>query len=223
MNLDNNLSESLENYLRAVYTLQIDGKVLRIKDISKMLGVKDASAAEAIKKLEKVGYVKHQRYGYVNLTDKGMLAAERVYRRYIILIDFLVNVLGITKEQAYNLACGIEHHITDNFYIALDGLLLFLKRNPIEFNKAKEFISKYQKAMPHDLKTTLWDLQPSESCEVVDISGGEKQRKNLISKGTSPGLRLKVLAKTKNYIEVLANEMVIRLTKNEAQHVVVSE
>ncbi len=31
--------------------------------------------------------------------------------------------------------------------------------------------------MPHDLKTTLWDLQPSESCEVVDISGGEKQRK----------------------------------------------
>ena len=57
----------------------------------------------------------------------------------------------------------------------------------------------------------------------MDISGGEKQRKNLISKGTSPGLRLKVLAKTKNYIEVLANEMVIRLTKNEAQHVVVSE
>ncbi len=55
MNLDNNLSESLENYLRAVYTLQIDGKVPRIKDISKMLGgVKDASAAEAIKKLEKL-------------------------------------------------------------------------------------------------------------------------------------------------------------------------
>jgi len=221
--LENNLSESLENYLRAVYTLQIDGKVPRIKDISNMLAVKDASAAEAIKRLEKEGYVKHERYGYVNLTDKGMLAAERVYRRYIILIDFLVNVLGISKEQAYNIACGIEHHMTDNFYISLDGLMLFLKRNPIEFNKAKEFISKYQKSMPHDLKTTLWDLEPSESCEVLDISGGEKQRKNLISKGATPGLRVKVVGKTQNYIEVLANEIIIRLTKNEAKHVIVAD
>jgi len=219
--LTDNISESLENYLRAIYILHIDGKIPRIKDISRILSVKDASSVEAIRKLEKYGYVKHERYGYVKLTEKGLLNAEKVYRRYIILIDFFVNVLGLSKEEAYNLSCGIEHHMNDNFYISLDGLMLFLKRNPIELTEAKKFISNYRKKMPHDFKSCLWDLNASKSATIYDISGDSNLRKNIMDKGIYPGLTLKVIKKGSDIIEILVNEKVINLTVNESKHIII--
>jgi DtxR family Mn-dependent transcriptional regulator len=216
-----NISESLENYLRAIYILHIDGKIPRIKDISKILSVKDASSVDAIKRLEKTGYVKHERYGYVILTDKGLLTAEKVYRRYIILIDFFVNILGLSKEEAYNLACGVEHHMNDKFYISLDGLILFLRRNPIEFAEAKNFIQKYIKKMPHDFKNTLWSLNKEEIAEVYDISGESSLRKLIIDKGIFPGLLVKITNKYKNSIEFLANDKIINLNQNEAEHIII--
>jgi DtxR family Mn-dependent transcriptional regulator len=203
--LNNKISESLENYLRAVYILHIDGKIPRIKDISKMLEVRDASTVEAIKKLELMEYVFHEKYGYINLTEKGLNSAERVYRKYITLVDFFVNILNLSKEESYKLACGIEHHMTEDFFLSLEALMIFLKKNTIEYKKIQSFIKKYKKELPHVFRTTLDEIEIGEEAKILSVSGTQVEKEKIFKAGITPGLLVIVKSKTEETIEVDIN------------------
>lgn len=214
------LTESLENYLRAIYILHVDGKIPRIKDISKMLDVRDASAVEAIKKLESINLVSHEKYGYIDLTDKGISIAENVYRKYITLIDFFVNLLGLNKEDAYTLACGIEHHMDHDFYVSLEALNLFIKRNPIEYKKLQGFIKKYNEAMPHLFRMTLDELDTGDEAVIVNISG-EELREKMFKTGVITGSNLIINNKNENSIEININNKSIQLSNEDAAFIIV--
>ncbi|MDK2946792.1 metal-dependent transcriptional regulator [Geotoga petraea] len=216
-----NMSESLENYLRAIYILHIDGKIPRIKDISKMLDVRDASTVEAIKRLEKSGMITHEKYGYINLNEKGLAYAERVYRKYITLIDFFVNILNLSKEESYKLSCGIEHHMTKDFFTSLEAMMLFIKRNPIEYTKMKQFIKKYSNEMPHVFRTTLEEVEEGEEIKIISLSGSEDKKQQLLKLGIYPGLSL-ILNKIKdNYIELYLKGKNILIEKENAKFIIV--
>jgi DtxR family Mn-dependent transcriptional regulator len=216
-----NMSESLENYLRAIYILYIDGKIPRIKDISKMLDVRDASTVEAIKRLEKSGMITHEKYGYINLNEKGLAYAERVYRKYITLIDFFVNILNLSKEESYKLSCGIEHHMTKDFFTSLEAMMLFIKRNPIEYTKMKQFIKKYSNEMPHVFRTTLEEVEEGEEIKIISLSGSEDKKQQLLKLGIYPGLSL-ILNKIKdNYIELYLKGKNILIEKENAKFIIV--
>jgi DtxR family Mn-dependent transcriptional regulator len=216
-----NISESLENYLRAIYILHIDGKIPRIKDISKMLDVRNASTVEAIKRLEKSGMITHEKYGYIDLNEKGLAYGERVYRKYITLIDFFVNILNLSKEEAYKLSCGIEHHMTKDFFTSLEAMILFIKRNPLEYSKMKQFIKKYSNEMPHVFRTTLEEVEEDEEIKIVSLSGDEEKKKQLLKLGIYPGLSL-VLNKNKDqYIELYSNGKNILIDKEDAKFIIV--
>jgi DtxR family Mn-dependent transcriptional regulator len=216
-----NMSESLENYLRAIYILHIDGKIPRIKDVSKMLDVRDASTVEAIKRLEKSGMITHEKYGYINLNEKGLAYAERVYRKYITLIDFFVNILNLSKEESYKLSCGIEHHMTKDFFTSLEAMMLFIKRNPIEYTKMKQFIKKYSNEMPHVFRTTLEEVEEGEEIKIISLSGSEDKKQQLLKLGIYPGLSL-ILNKIKdNYIELYLKGKNILIEKENAKFIIV--
>lgn len=216
-----NISESLENYLRAIYILHIDGKIPRIKDISKMLDVRNASTVEAIKRLEKSGMITHEKYGYIDLNEKGLAYGERVYRKYITLIDFFVNILNLSKEEAYKLSCGIEHHMTKDFFTSLEAMILFIKRSPLEYSKMKQFIKKYSNEMPHVFRTTLEEVEEGEEIKIVSLSGDEEKKKQLLKLGIYPGLSL-VLNKNKDqYIELFSNGKNILIDKEDAKFIIV--
>ncbi|MDN5343175.1 metal-dependent transcriptional regulator [Oceanotoga sp. DSM 15011] len=216
-----NISESLENYLRVVYILHIDGKIPRIKEISKMLEVRDASTVEAIKKLEKLGYVTHEKYGYIDLTDKGLSEAERVYRKYITLVDFFVNMLNLSKEEAYKLACGVEHHMTENFFVSLESLLIFLKRNPIEYKKLQDFTKKYKSQLPHIFRTTLDEIEIEEEVEILDISGDQDMKEKIFKMGIYPGMSVSVKEKNENSLEINLNSKLLIISIEDAKMIIV--
>ncbi len=215
------ISESLENYLRAIYILHIDGKIPRIKDISKMLDVRNASTVEAIKRLEKSGMITHEKYGYIDLNEKGLAYGERVYRKYITLIDFFVNILNLSKEEAYNLSCGIEHHMTKDFFTSLEAMVLFIKRNPIEYSKMKKFITKYSNEMPHVFRTTLEEVEEGEEISIVNISGDGEKKKQLLKLGIYPGITLTLNKNKDKYIELYTNGKTILIDKEDAKFIIV--
>lgn len=219
--MKNNISESLENYLRAIYILHIDGKIPRIKDIAQMLEVRNASAVEAIKRLEKSGMITHEKYGYIDLNEKGLAYGERVYRKYITLIDFFVNILNLSKEESYKLACGVEHHMTKDFFTSLEAMILFIKRNPIEYSKMKKFIKKYSNEMPHVFRTTLEEVEEGENISIINISGEDEKKKKLLKLGIYPGLNLSLNKKTDNYIELLTNGKNVLIDKEDAKFIIV--
>jgi DtxR family Mn-dependent transcriptional regulator len=106
------LSSSAEDYLEAVLILDLKKKVVRVKDISEEMGVSMPSVHQALKILKKEGMVRHESYGYVELTSRGRSEANRIYYRHRIIRKFLTDILNIPRRVAEEEACRIEHYIS---------------------------------------------------------------------------------------------------------------
>lgn len=106
------ITSSLEDYLKIIYILSLDKGFVRIKDISKELSVANSSVVQAMRILSEIGYVVHERYGYVQLTDSGFKEAEKIFRKHVLIKDFLTNVLNVSNENAKIDACKMEHFLS---------------------------------------------------------------------------------------------------------------
>lgn len=105
-------SPSMEDYLEGIAMLAKERGVVRVTTLSKALGVKKPSVISALKKLSKKGLIKHERYGYVELTAEGGKIAEDVCGRHEALGKFLIEILGVDPDTAWEDACEMEHFIS---------------------------------------------------------------------------------------------------------------
>jgi DtxR family Mn-dependent transcriptional regulator len=110
--MQTSLSESTENYLEAILVLNSNQRVVRVKDISKKQGVSMPSVHAALHLLEDQGLVSHERYGHVELTERGTAAARQIYASHTLLVDFFSELLGVPQDIAERDACRIEHIIS---------------------------------------------------------------------------------------------------------------
>ena len=116
---------SMEDYLEAVAILQNDKRhPVRVSQISKALGVKMPSVTSAVRKLSKEGLVKHESYGYVELTSEGDEIAKDVIRRHDTLRRFFVEILNMDADVASEDACRMEHSLSPT---ALERLSKFVE------------------------------------------------------------------------------------------------
>jgi len=124
------LSKSLEDYLEAIYVVAQEKKIVRVKDLIKMLDVKTASVIGALKKLEERQLVNHEHYGYIELTAEGEKHAVRVYEKHKVLLRFLTEFLKVNKETAEKDACLMEHCISEETFAKIIQLLRLLEVSP---------------------------------------------------------------------------------------------
>lgn len=117
------LSASLEDYLEIICNHIDSNKVVRAIDISKEMQVSRASVTEALKKLASKGYINYGRYDSISLTSLGLQAARNVVSKHTLLEKFFETVLGLSKEEASENACKIEHVITDNAFKHISAYL----------------------------------------------------------------------------------------------------
>jgi Mn-dependent DtxR family transcriptional regulator len=76
--------------------------------------------------LQESGYVTLGNIGSLELTEKGLKKAKSIYSRHILLTDFLVKITGVSKEQAEENACKIEHDIDED---VRKGIEKWMKKN----------------------------------------------------------------------------------------------
>ena len=115
--MEKKLTESIEDYIETIYLeSQKHGKGVRITDVALELKVSKASANDAVRKLKELGYVEHERYGQIYLTEAGKNRAIKVYEKHRLITEFLVKALGVSLPVAENDACGIEHIISDETF-----------------------------------------------------------------------------------------------------------
>jgi len=105
------LSESLEDYLETILSLEKTQKVARAKDIAEILGIQRGSVTSALKNLASKGLINYAPYSFITLTAKGAKIAKEITYRHKILKDFLVNVLHIDEKTAELTACRMEHTV----------------------------------------------------------------------------------------------------------------
>jgi len=133
--MDSSLSAKMEDYLETIFFLEKENRVVRVKQISESMDVKNSSVHSALHQLSAKGLVEHEHYGYVNLTDNGRCLARRLEKKHILLARFLHKYLGVKEEQAEEEACLIEHVMSDNTVHNLEKFLFFLSGNKIVMEK----------------------------------------------------------------------------------------
>lgn len=118
------ITPTMENYLEVIGQLGKKDEVVRVKNIARQLNVKMPSVTEALKTLAKDGLIRHEKYGYVELTQKGNRIAKEIYSRHQTLFKFLNQILRIDPRAAEEDACKMEHTISST---ALKKLIEFIK------------------------------------------------------------------------------------------------
>ena len=112
------IQQSAEDYLEAMLILQEEHGYIRSIDIARHLGVTKPSVAYAVKRLKESGYINMEPNGPITLEPAGLKIAKRIYERHKALTAFLEK-LGVSKEQAEEDACKIEHVISHETYVAI--------------------------------------------------------------------------------------------------------
>ena len=110
-------SELAEDYVELIAEL-IDQKGLaRPVDIAQRLGVKQPTVSKNLARLKRDGYILHERYRSIFLTDAGRTLASICRTRHRTIVSFLM-ALGLDKATAEQDAEGLEHHVSDRTLLA---------------------------------------------------------------------------------------------------------
>ncbi|MGC9172426.1 DtxR family transcriptional regulator [Caldisericum sp.] len=208
--MDFSLSESLEDYLIDLLELSEKSFAVRLVDLARKRLVSLPSALEAVKILEKKNFLIHETRGYIKLTDYGLEQAKKIYEKKKILLQFLVDVLGVDLEVAIRDAHKLEHDISQETFEAIKK---FTKLNSSN-------IKRKEAKMP----LTLADLKVNESGKVVSIDEqAQKLKSKLLSMGVVPGTIVKVekIAPLGDPIDILVLGYHLSLRKNEAEKIFV--
>ena len=121
--MQNQMSSNMEDYLETIHLLEQEHGNVRVKDIACALNVTMPSVSGAVKKMKKMGLVRHSRYDLIALTPNGINLAENIYLRHQTIKKFLQHILGLDPEIAEHDACRIEHNISPE---TLEGFSRFL-------------------------------------------------------------------------------------------------
>jgi len=105
-------SAKIEEYLEAIYNMDMEGDVVIGARLAEKFNVKPPSVTEMLQRLEKAGYIQMNSQRHVSLTDQGVELAENVLRRHRLTERFLVDMLGMQWHQVHEEACRLEHYIS---------------------------------------------------------------------------------------------------------------
>jgi len=103
------VTESVEEYLEAIYKLREEGQPVALSALAECLGISSVSANEMVRKLVERGLVLYEPYKGVSLTPAGQAQALVVIRRHRLWERFLTDVLGLSWDQVHEEACRLEH------------------------------------------------------------------------------------------------------------------
>jgi DtxR family Mn-dependent transcriptional regulator len=108
------LSESIENYAKAIYALERrGGGVVTTNALAERIGVTPASASGMVKKLDELKLVTHVPYKGVKLTARGKRVALEVLRHHRLLELYLAESLGVPWDRVHDEAEVLEHVLSE--------------------------------------------------------------------------------------------------------------
>jgi DtxR family Mn-dependent transcriptional regulator len=211
------LSSTVEDYLEAIFNLEKDKKAVRVKDIARSMNVKLPTVTSMLATLIQKEMVRHEKYEYVELTEKGHEVAKEVDRRHRVLKSFLINILKVDPGQAEEDACKMEHAISSATFEKLVQFIEFIEVCPRGGSEwlgyfeqycgggyrkedclkhmsgfIEECIRKLEKAKSSkEVKVMpdrqLKDLSPGEKARITRVTGRGSAHRRLLDMGVVPG------------------------------------
>lgn len=103
------LSNSEENYLKSIYSLQEETQKVNTNSLAKYLKTSAASITDMLKKLKHKKLLDYRKYYGFRLNEAGKKEALKIIRRHRLWEYFLVSKLGMDWEKIHDIAEELEH------------------------------------------------------------------------------------------------------------------
>src|SRR5438105_8753180 len=124
------LTEAIQDYLREIYKLGVDGGNVSVTALAKQQGVSSASASAMVKKLTALELAVHERYRRITLTRAGEQVALEVIRHHRLLELYLAETLGLHVDDVHDEAERLEHVISEELEAKIDRALGYPTHDP---------------------------------------------------------------------------------------------
>ena len=123
-------SVSKENYLKAIYHLQSEQRIVTTNELAAALQAKPASITDMLKKLKTQKLIIYERYRGFKLNNEGKKVAVQIIRKHRLWEYFLVKKLQFGWDEVHEMAEELEHLTSKKLIDRLDAFLDFPQTDP---------------------------------------------------------------------------------------------
>lgn len=138
------LSHSQEDYLEEIYNQVLKKGYANVTEIASALNVKKGSVTGALCSLAEKKLINYAPYSKITITDEGEKFAKNILQKHESLSEFFMYVLNLTKEEASEHACKMEHIVSEKFFNNFGKFSLFIRKYAIE---NPGFVEEFQQFM----------------------------------------------------------------------------
>ncbi len=186
------LSQSVEDYLKAIYVLQSEGEAASTTNIAKALDVSSASVTNMVKRLAKMKLLEHESYKGAKLTPAGVKIALEVLRHHRLLELYLKDVMGYSWDEVHEEAENLEHHISEQFEDRIAELLNHPTHDP-----HGDPIPTKDGVMPEMAQLSILEADQGVPYIIGRVKDQDPQLLRYLEKiGVIPGVKIEVIEKT---------------------------
>ncbi|MEZ5078414.1 MAG: metal-dependent transcriptional regulator [Solirubrobacterales bacterium] len=163
-------SASVEDYLKAIYSLGRGGERVATTELAERLGFAASSASAMVGRLAETGLLDYVPYAGVRLTEEGERQALRVIRRHRLLESFLARSLDIPWDRVHLYAEQLEHAASDEL---ID--LIAAKLGDPTVDPHGDPIPTRELTIEESGAETLADLEPGQSATLIRVSDSDPE------------------------------------------------
>lgn len=185
------LSQSVEDYLKAIYILQLEGEAATTTSIATALDVSSASVTNMLKRLAKMNLLEHQSYKGATLTAAGNKIALEILRHHRLLELYLKEVMGYSWDEVHDEAEKLEHHISEQFEDRIAELLNHPTHDP-----HGDPIPTKDGVMPEMAQLSISKAEENTPYIIGRVKDQDPELLRYLERiGIIPGVKIKVLEK----------------------------
>jgi len=183
-----NFSSSEENYLKAIFHLQMESATVSTTALAQELEAKPASITDMMKKLSAKGVLNYKPYYGFYLNIEGKKVALGIIRRHRLWEFFLSEKLGFNWNEVHAVAEEMEHVSSKKLIDKLDEFLGFP-----QFDPHGDPIPDSKGRFKAHNKISLDQLPPNQAAQVVQVSNQSDDMLQLLKhKNISIGTSIEV-------------------------------
>lgn len=184
------VSPAMQRYAAEIYRLQQDHKQVSLSLLSSHVDASNQAISMMVKRLNKSGYLIHEPYRGVHLTESGERIAMPSLRRHRLTEVFLVRVMKYDWATAHDLADTFEKGINDQLEDRMDELAGYPTRCP-----HGEPIPSKEGVMPAVKDIPLVDVPSGSDCLVSRVRTHDLDKLRYIAEvGLTPGTPFHLLS-----------------------------
>ncbi len=183
------LSAAVQDYAKAIYTLESDEGSASTTALAERLDVRPASVVGMVRKLVALDLADHTPYRGVRLTERGRAVALEVIRHHRLLELFLVESLGMGWDEVHAEAERLEHALSEE----LEEVIAARLGNPT-LDPHGDPIPSRELEIAADTSRSLYALEPGEQARFVRVSDENPEMLRFLGdRGIAPGADLELI------------------------------